>query len=222
MSDPLEEAKQHHKILMNCLPDGSYTKQLGWLIAKVESLTKAGFPLWGRQWTLAAPKIAPGNFLNFKTVGGFMRQREIEEATFNELTKLTTPLSGETLDSVIMRLVKAYRKNGHVSAATPPASGKFITRKTNPDRLRNLMKQKYNQMTYWEAARAVIIGAKQNRMGLLSITNSVFDFPNTPQKSDRVNRAVRSMQVALRGYTGGAASKIFKEPEVDVFELKKK
>ena len=95
-------------------------------------------------------------------------------------------------------------------------------RKTNPDRLRELMKQKYKTMTYWQAARAVMIASKQNRMGTLSIVNSIFDFPNPPQKSDRVNRAVRSMQVALRGYTGGAASKTFKEPEVDVFELKKK
>jgi hypothetical protein len=149
-----------------------------------------------------------------------MRHREIAESTLNELAKLTTPLSGETIDTVIMRLVKSYKKNGH--APTPQATAEFITRKTNPDRLRDLMRPKYNTMTYWQAARAVMIAAKQNRMGLLSITNAVFDFPNTPEKSDRVNRAVRSMQVALRGYTGGAASKIFKEPETDVFELKKK
>lgn len=163
------------------------------------------------------------SFINFKIAGGFMRNREIDEGTFNELTKLTTPLSGETLDTIIMRLVKSYKKNGHAPAPqTTARTGKFITRKTNPDRLADLVRPKYKEMTYWQAARAAMIAAKQNRMGLLSITNAVFDFPNTPEKSDRVSRAVRSMQVALRGYTGGAASKTFNEPEVDVFELKKK
>ena len=38
MSDILEEAKAHHKILVNGLPEGSSTKQLGWLIAEVERL----------------------------------------------------------------------------------------------------------------------------------------------------------------------------------------
>ena len=150
-----------------------------------------------------------------------MRHREIQQSTLNELAKLTTPLSGETIDSVIMRLVKSYKRNGHAPVAPTRTTGK-IARRTNPDRLLNLMRPKYKAMNYWEAARAVMIAAKQNRMGLLSITNAVFDFPNTPQKSDRVNRAVRSMQVALRGYTGGPASRIFKEPETDVFELKKK
>ena len=151
-----------------------------------------------------------------------MRIKEIEQATFNELTKLTTPLSGETLDTIIMRLVKAYRKNGHAPTAAPKASGTFITRKTNPDKLADLVKQKYKGMTYWQAAQAVMIASGQSRMGLLGITKMVFDFPNDPKRSDRINRAVRSMQVALRGYTGGPASKTFKEPEVDVFELKKK
>jgi hypothetical protein len=150
-----------------------------------------------------------------------MRHREIEEATLNELAKLTTPLSGETLDTIIMRLVKSYKKNGHAPGPTQ-TTGKLITRQVNPDRLRDLMRAKYSTMNYWQAAQAVMIAAKQNRMGVLSIVNAIFDFPNTPEKSDRVSRAVRSMSVALRGYTGGAASKTFKEPEVDVFELRKK
>ncbi len=153
-----------------------------------------------------------------------MRHRTIEEATLNELAKLTTPLSGETIDTVIMRLVKAYKRNGHAPgvAIAKGTHQVHTARKTHPDKLGDLVRPKYKSMTYWEAARAVMIAAKQNRMGTLSIVNAVFDFPNTPEKSDRVNRAVRSMQVALRGYTGGPASKVFKEPEVDVFELKKK
>jgi len=123
-----------------------------------------------------------------------------------------------------MRLVKAYRKNGHAPLSSLPKGThtKFTVRKTNPDKLQDLMKSKYKGQRYWEAARAVMIASRQERMGTLSIVNLIFDFPNDPKKSDRINRAVRSMQVALRGYTGGPASKTFKEPEVDVFELKKK
>ena len=153
-----------------------------------------------------------------------MRNREIQEATLQELAKLTTPLSGETLDTIIMRLVKSYKRNGHAPgvAIAKGTHQVHTARKTNPDKLADLVRPKFKGLTYWQAAQKVFIASKQDRLGLLSITNSIFDFPNTPQKSDRVNRAVRSMSVALRGYTGGAASKTFKEPEVDVFELKKK
>jgi len=153
-----------------------------------------------------------------------MRIKEIEEATFIELSKLTTPLSGETLDTIIMRLVKAYRKNGHAPLSSLPKGThtKHTARKTHPDKLIKFIRQKYQGLSYWQAAQKVFIANRQDRLTVLAITNSIFDFPNTVEKSDRVNRAVRSMSVALRGYTGGAASKTFKEPEVDVFELKRK
>ncbi len=154
-----------------------------------------------------------------------MRIKEINDETFGELTKLTTPLSGETLDTIIMRLVKAYKRNGHVPPAIVKGKGirsTFISRKTNPDNIKKFIRQKFDGLVYWQAAQKCFISSTQDRLGIPSLVNMIFDFPNTPEKSDRKNRAYRSLSVALRGYTGGMAHKTFKEPEVDVFELKKK
>jgi hypothetical protein len=151
-----------------------------------------------------------------------MRQIAIEDSTFNELAKLTQPLQGDTADTVIARLIKSYKKNGHAPGATAKASGKFITRKVNPDDIKKFLRPKFATVRYWQAARQCFIEKKQERIGVLPLVNMIFDFPNTPEKTDRVNRAVRSMSVALRGYTGGIAAETFKEPETDVFQLRKK
>ena len=58
------------------------------------------------------------------------------------------------------------------------------------------------------------------RLGLSSIVNMIFDFPNTPEKKDRHHRASRSLQVALKCYAGG--QNLFDEPVKDVFEVKEK
>jgi len=90
-----------------------------------------------------------------------MRIREITDDTFIELSKLTTPLSGETLDTVIMRLIKAYRKNGHAPIASGFAKGthtKFTARKTHPDKLIKFIRPKYQGIPYWQAADKIIKG----------------------------------------------------------------
>ncbi len=158
-----------------------------------------------------------------------MRQIEIEESTFNELAKMTTPLKGETADTVISRLIRIAKRNGQVptspARATGKGSRKFITRKINPDKLSNHFRQKFiNEkgvpMTYWQAAEKVFISCGQKRLTLLNLAKSIFDFPNNPKKPDRLDRAVRSLEVAMRGYSGSPARKLFNEPELDVFEYK--
>ncbi len=220
-----------------------------------------------------------------------MRQTVLlEQSTFNDLVRLAIPLKDDA-DSVIARLIRTAKKNGHtlagarrVKAKAAPGRGKgtpngigtrigelikkgwsnqrifkamkkefpksrikgpasvvwyrskfkrktpgkaattpgVIKRVSNPDKLSKFIRPKYRNMKYWEAAQKAFIAQGRQRLGILSLANVIFDFPTTPQKEDRINRAIRSLTVAIRGYNQPKVKLLFNEPTLDVYELKRR
>jgi hypothetical protein len=130
----------------------------------------------------------------------------------------------EDIDSVIIRLIRSnHIANG--KSNKKPTITKLdphkISRKTNPDNIRHFIRSQHQGLpNYREIALRVFSASGNERLGLSSIVNMIFDFPNTPEKKDRHRRAARSLQVALRCYAGGKS--LFDEPIKDIYEVKVK
>jgi len=147
---------------------------------------------------------------------------ELEEKTVNDLISVGIPLQ-EDVDAIIQRLVKFYKKN---SSAPTGSMGTLFSRaaaltsktkrSTNPDALNKFLRPQYRRIPYQESIPMAFIKEGQARLSVASIVSLLFDFPNDPQKQDRVSRATASLTIAMR-YNAGA--KIFKEPVFEVFEL---
>ncbi len=153
-----------------------------------------------------------------------MAKVELSKRTIAELKKEATTEDKdgwpviETIDSVILRLIQEGKLgNGkRVKITKLPKGG--VRRKHNPDNLSKFIRDKYQGLpNYREMALRVFAGSGNERLGLSSIVNMIFIFPNTAEKKDRQFRATRSIQVAMRQYAGG--KKLFDEPIKDIFEL---
>lgn len=159
-----------------------------------------------------------------------MAKVEMKKATICELRKMatTTDKDGwpvtEDIDSVILRLIRSNQLGNGAKAKGTTARTvgvKKRSRKTNPDNIKKFIRDKYQGLSNYREIAIRVFGASQNdRLGLLSIVNMIFDFPNTPEREDRRYRACRSVQVALRNYAG--TKRRFDEPIKDIFELKEK
>ncbi len=154
-----------------------------------------------------------------------MAKVDLSKGTIGELKKMaiTEDKDGwptvETIDSVIVRLIESGRLKTRKASKVIKLDPKRITRKVNPDDIRKFIREKFQGVSnYREMTVRVFTSCGNERLGLTSIVNMIFQFPNTIEKKDRVHRASRSLQVALRCYAGG--KKLFDEPEKDVYELK--
>jgi len=143
-----------------------------------------------------------------------MKTLELQDATFKELVKLARPLIDDS-DSLILKLVRHYKKEHTPNSVT---GAKPVLQKTvNPDQLAQFIRPKFKGMRYGPACLKIIQSCGQSSLGIKSIVNLLFKFPEDDQQEDRRWRAQKSLMVMFRN---GPYSKNFNEPVRAVFSLK--
>ena len=142
-----------------------------------------------------------------------MKQIEISEKTFVELTKLARPLVDDA-DAVVSNMIRFYRKHHGISSqygAKPPAC---IKRTTNADRLKRYVVDDYKNLDYVRSVVKIFHKNGQPLLNIQAIINCMFKFPNDLKMVDRKERAEKSVMATIR-----ANPDIFSEPELKVFEV---
>ncbi len=142
-----------------------------------------------------------------------MKQIEISEKTFIELTKLARPLIDDA-DTVISNIIRHYKKHHGISSkrgAVPPA---VTTKIQNSDKLKNYLLNDYKDMGYVHIIRKIFKESKQSRLNLWAIVNSMFKFPKDNKTEERKERAAKSILSRIRQNPD-----TFSEPNHKIFKL---
>ena len=143
-----------------------------------------------------------------------MKQITVSDQIHNELRKMDHRWEGA--DQVLTKLIRFYKKHHGISSKKGAKSPTLHTKTRNPDDIKVFIRKKYQGKKYYEAVQTSFLENQQPSLGMRSIINTIFNFPQDDKFDDRVDRAEKSLRVVLKNSKHAYK---FKETDNGIFRL---